>query len=85
MRNFMRQWEYHQVVCPIGQELALANQLGIEGWEMVSMAHVNVQPTALAMPGMQAAMGWLLMFKRRKAPVLEFTETRVSGNGQNGF
>lgn len=66
----MRQWEYSQVVVPLGTELQQCQAMGDEGWELVSMAHVNVAPSALALPGqMPAQMGWLLMFKRQKVAV----------------
>lgn len=89
----MRKWEYSQVVVPMGTELQQCQAMGDEGWELVSMAHVNVAVSALALPGqMPAQMGWLLMFKRWKAAVDNNTGASVmigaasangNGHGQN--
>lgn len=40
-------WEYKAVMCPQGQELQIANNLGKEGWELATMLPAMAQASML--------------------------------------
>lgn len=59
-------WEYHQgVLCRIGEESAVCNKMGEDGWELAAMiiSPVPIQRSPLTGP----EPAFLLVFKRPKA------------------